>query len=94
MSLGPVTKIDCGCEVYSFIEDDGAEYIDVNFCPMHKAAPDLRAALEATTALLEYVEEWASTTFADTSTQRLKPSYYKNYNQTIANAKQALGKEE
>ena len=58
------------------------------------AAPDLLEALKDSIAVLEYVEEWAITTFADTPAQRLKLSYYKNYRNAIDNAKQALAKVE
>ena len=46
MTLGAYTFLDCGCKAKTFTEGDGTEYVDLEHCPMHKAAPAMLAALE------------------------------------------------
>ena len=77
---------------------DGVRYTteptEWSYDELEQQRTELLEALKDSIAVLEYVEEWAITTFADTPAQRLKLSYYKNYRNAIDNAKQALAKAE
>lgn len=54
----PLTLLDCGCRVFSF--NDGYN-VDITFCPIHNAAPDLLEALELATRFVgKYVADTES----------------------------------
>ena len=50
--LGDISVLDCGCRAITYTD---SPWPDLEYCPMHKAAPDMLAALEATQRLLDDV---------------------------------------
>lgn len=47
--MSPATLVDCGCETR--VHSDGSG-VEIDYCELHEAAPDLLAALRA-------VRDWA-----------------------------------
>jgi hypothetical protein len=76
--LGDFTILDCGCKALTFTD---VPWPDLEYCPMHKAAPDLLEQLEE--ALAYFEGAWTNVNNHPASHYR---SYVEDYRAAIAKA--------